>query len=50
METIARQEAVAIVRRKIEEELKLLSLEDLQDILEALIIRRSFTSAHMRAS
>lgn len=45
---MTRQQAVAIVRAKIEEELKALALEDLQDILEVLIIRRSFSSAHMR--
>lgn len=47
---VTRQEAVLIVRRKIEEELKPLSLEELQFILEALIINRSYLSAHMRES
>ena len=44
----SRQAQVERVKKRIEEELRTLSLEDLEDILSALIIRRAIKTSHIK--
>lgn len=47
METVTRQERVARITVRIHEELKLVSLEELEDILNSLILFRSYKFSHL---
>lgn len=47
MEVTDRKGRVAEVKKQIEDELKTLSIEDLEDILHGLMLARVYKSAHV---
>lgn len=44
---INRKERVERIQKRIQEELRTLSLEDLEDILNSLILARTYSAAHI---
>lgn len=44
---IPRKERVALIQKRIEQELRALALEDLEDILNGLILARTYKSFHV---